>query len=76
MNVLFVLTSHDKLSDTGKKTGFWLEEFAALRESGGLYSKGADWAPYVQVDGTLVTGQNPASSGPAALALLRLLQSV
>lgn len=29
MNVLFVLTSHDKLGDTGKKTGFWIEEFAA-----------------------------------------------
>lgn len=26
--VLFVLTSHDKLGDTGKKTGFWIEEFA------------------------------------------------
>ena len=24
-----VLTSHDRLGDTGKKTGFWLEEFAA-----------------------------------------------
>ena len=24
-----VLTSHDQLGDTGKKTGFWLEEFAA-----------------------------------------------
>ena len=29
MNVLMILTSHDKLGDTGKKTGFWLEEFAA-----------------------------------------------
>lgn len=29
MNVLMVLTSHDRLGDTGKKTGFWLEEFAA-----------------------------------------------
>ena len=29
MNVLFVLTSHDKLGDTGKKTGFWIEEFAS-----------------------------------------------
>ena len=28
MNVLFVLTSHDKLGATGKKTGFWVEEFA------------------------------------------------
>jgi putative intracellular protease/amidase len=29
MKVLFVLTSHDQLGDTGQKTGFWLEEFAA-----------------------------------------------
>lgn len=29
MNILIVLTSHDKLGDTGKKTGFWLEEFAS-----------------------------------------------
>lgn len=29
MHILMVLTSHDKLGDTGKKTGFWLEEFAA-----------------------------------------------
>ncbi len=28
-NVLMVLTSHDALGDTGKKTGFWIEEFAA-----------------------------------------------
>jgi putative intracellular protease/amidase len=27
--VLMVLTSHDRLGDTGQKTGFWLEEFAA-----------------------------------------------
>ena len=29
MKVLIVLTSHDELGDTGKKTGFWLEEFAS-----------------------------------------------
>ncbi len=29
MKVLMVLTSHDQLGNTGKKTGFWLEEFAA-----------------------------------------------
>lgn len=29
MKVLLVLTSHDQLGDTGKKTGFWVEEFAA-----------------------------------------------
>jgi putative intracellular protease/amidase len=27
--VLFVLTSHSELGDTGEKTGFWTEEFAA-----------------------------------------------
>ena len=29
MKILMVLTSHDTLGDTGRKTGFWLEEFAA-----------------------------------------------
>ncbi|PPB80734.1 putative intracellular protease/amidase [Albidovulum inexpectatum] len=29
MKILMVLTSHDKLGDTGERTGFWLEEFAA-----------------------------------------------
>ena len=29
MKILMVLTSHDRLGDTGKETGFWLEEFAA-----------------------------------------------
>lgn len=29
MNILFVLTSHDQLGNTGQKTGFWLEEFSS-----------------------------------------------
>ena len=29
MNVLMILTSHERLGDTGRKTGFWLGEFAA-----------------------------------------------
>jgi putative intracellular protease/amidase len=29
MNVLVVLTSHDELGSTGRRTGFWLEELAA-----------------------------------------------
>ena len=29
LKVLVVLTSHDQLGDTGNKTGFWIEEFAA-----------------------------------------------
>ena len=53
---------------------FLLED--RLKERGALYSKGVNWAPYIQVDGELVTGQNPASSGPATKELLRLLRSV
>ena len=44
-----------------------------LVASGGVYSKGADWASHVVVDGKLVTGQNPASSKEAALALVAML---
>ena len=29
MHILMVLTSHDQLGQSGVKTGFWLEEFAA-----------------------------------------------
>jgi putative intracellular protease/amidase len=47
---------------------------AELKRLGGLYTKGADWAPYVLTDGKLVTGQNPASSEPAAQAVLALLK--
>src|SRR5262249_27720136 len=44
-----------------------------LKRLGGLYEKAANWAPFVVTDGRLVTGQNPASSGPGAKALLKLL---
>lgn len=51
---------------------FLLED--RLTQRGGIYSKAANWVPYVQVDGNLVTGQNPASSIPVAAALLKQLQ--
>jgi putative intracellular protease/amidase len=44
-----------------------------LKENGGTYSKGADWQPYVVTAGHLITGQNPASSEPAAEELLKQL---
>ena len=44
-----------------------------LTQNGGTYSKAADWQPYVLTDGLLITGQNPASSEPAAHALMALL---
>ena len=40
MKVLFVLTSHDELGDTGQKTGFWVEEFAGPYYT--LKDKGVD----------------------------------
>ena len=51
MNVLMILTSNEKLGDTGKKTGFWLEEFAAPY--------------YVLLDaGALITVASPAGGQP------------
>lgn len=84
---------HARLADgsplvTGKSvTGFSNAEEAAvglsevvpflvedeLRKAGGNYSKGADWQAHVVCDKNLITGQNPASSEPAAKAVLALL---
>jgi putative intracellular protease/amidase len=44
-----------------------------LTRLGGHYDRGAEWTSFVQVDGRLVTGQNPASSGDTARALLKQL---
>lgn len=44
-----------------------------LKKNGGNYSKAGDWQPHVVTDGLLITGQNPASSAPAAEALLKML---
>ena len=44
-----------------------------LKENGGNYSKGADFAPYAVQDGMLITGQNPASSEEAAKMVLAAL---
>ena len=78
----------DKFLVSGKRvTGFSNEEEQAIglasvvpflledriRERGGLYRRGPLWAPHVEVDGKLVTGQNPASSVPVARSLLDLL---
>ena len=46
-----------------------------LREQGAAFVPAEDWADNVVVDGKLVTGQNPQSSGSAADAVIRLLQS-
>ncbi|BBF84979.1 ThiJ/PfpI family protein [Aquitalea magnusonii] len=46
------------------------DEFKRLQA---IYLKGADWAPFIVEDGTLITGQNPASSEGVAQALLKKL---
>ncbi len=50
---------------------FLLED--ELKRLGGIYSKGEDMAEHVVVDGLLITGQNPKSSGAAAEMLLKQL---
>jgi len=46
-----------------------------LKEQGGVYSKGDDWASYVVQDGLLITGQNPGSSAAGADALIAQLRA-
>lgn|GEM_PF-7069934 len=69
-----VLASHDPLGNTGRKTvaltkvvPFLVED--GLKAKGAGFSKAAGWAAYVVTDGQLITGRNPASSGPAAKVL-------
>lgn len=47
-----------------------------LREQGANFEGGPDWEALVHQDGRLITGQNPASSEPAAQAVLEALKSV
>jgi putative intracellular protease/amidase len=56
-----------------EKMPFLLEQ--RLRELGGEFVGAENWQEHVVVDGNLITGQNPASSGKAAQALLEQLKS-
>ena len=71
-----------------KVTGFTNSEEAAVQltdvvpflvqdmlvDNGGDYRKADDWQSHVVTDGLLITGQNPASSEAAAVALLDMLK--
>ena len=46
-----------------------------LKAKGGHFTKTGDWGIHVVTDGLLITGQNPASSGPAAKVLIDALNS-
>ena len=50
------------------------DDMDELKAQGGHFSKTEDWGVHVVTDGLLITGQNPASSGPAATELLDLLK--
>ena len=63
--------SEEKASGLTDVVPFLVEDM--LQENGGQYSKAGDWQPHVLTDGLLITGQNPASSHPAAKALLKKL---
>jgi putative intracellular protease/amidase len=64
--------SEESLIQLTEVVPFTIEDM--LKIKGGLYSKGEDWANHVEVDGNLVTGQNPASSKAAAEEIVRLLK--
>jgi putative intracellular protease/amidase len=55
-----------------KVVPFLLED--ELKRLGGRYEKNDDWADFTVVDGRLITGQNPSSSGSAAVNLLAVLR--
>jgi putative intracellular protease/amidase len=64
--------SEEEAVQLTKVVPFLVEDM--LKEKGGVYSKGADWASYVLTDGLLITGQNPASSEASAQELLAKLR--
>ncbi len=63
--------SEEKAAGLSQVVPFLVEDM--LKKIGGKYSKAADWQPHVVSDGLLITGQNPASSEPAARLLLQKL---
>src|SRR3954464_7679860 len=66
VKILMVLTSHDQLGNTGRKTGFWLEEFAApyfvFRDAGVALTLASPKGGQTPVDpkSDLPEGQTPA----------------
>jgi len=68
MNILMVLTSHSALGDTGEKTGFWVEEFAApyyvLADAGAVITiaSPAGGQPPVDPKSEAADAQTPATA--------------
>jgi putative intracellular protease/amidase len=70
-NVTGFTNTEEAAAGLTKVVPFLVEDM--LKERGAHFTKAADWQPHVVVDGLLITGQNPASSEPAAKALLAKL---
>lgn len=68
MKVLIVLTSHSELGNTGHKTGFWIEEFAApyytLKEAGAVITIASPKGGQPPID---PKSDEPASQTPATI---------
>jgi len=73
-NVAGFTNSEEEASGLTDVVPFLVEDM--LKQLGGNYSKAADFQPHVVIDGVLITGQNPASSEPAAKALLAKLRAI
>ena len=67
-NVTGFSNSEEEAVGLTKVVPFLVED--ELKAKGGHFSKTEDWGVHVVCDGLLITGQNPASSGPAAKVLL------
>jgi putative intracellular protease/amidase len=63
--------SEEKAGGLADAVPFLVEDM--LKERGGDYSKASDGQPHVVTAENLITGQNPASSGEAARAVLERL---
>ena len=68
MRVTGFTNSEEEAVGLTKIVPFLVED--ELKRLGGIFSKADDWQPYILIDGQLITGQNPASSEPAAKLLL------
>jgi putative intracellular protease/amidase len=63
--------AEESLAGTADRAPWLLQD--RLTEAGLKVEVGPSFAPHVQVDRTVVTGQNPASAGPVAAKLLAML---
>lgn len=67
-------SNHEEAGYAQADVPFLLED--ALRAEGAEYAAADDWQSHVVVDGRLLTGQNPASGGALAEAMVDALQGV